>query len=134
MDLVYEDDKDLVAQNWTDLVNGQPRSFEMRWNNRQPGGEPTWVLSASVPFFGEDGKVTSIHGCNTDISAQKKTEHAAVQRADALDEQRFLRFTELADVGVFILDPQHQVRQSQDTKDRLLTVSATDAILQRQMV
>lgn len=114
MSLVYEEDTQLVVNKWTELVNGNPISFEMRWKSQIPGGEPLWVLAACVPLFAEDGMVTTLHCCNTDITAQKRTEQAALQRAAALEqakynEQRFLRFTELADVGVFILDKDRKV-------------------------
>lgn len=116
MDLVYEEDAEIVMSTWTKLTKGVEVSpFEFRWKSQLPGGEPTWVLAACVARLAEDGSVAGIHACNTDISAQKKAEQVALQRADALEqakynEERFLRFTELAEIGVFILDTERQVR------------------------
>lgn len=114
MDCVYEEDYEHVMETFKILSQGQPISIEFRWKSQTSGGEPVWVLAAAVPLFAQDGTLKSFHCCNTDITPQRRMVQDAVQRAEALEhakynEERFLRFTEIADVGVFMLGPDRQV-------------------------
>jgi len=117
-DCIYEDDYDMCMGIWKNLTNGIPATFEMRWKKVGPDGKPQaggqWVLAACVPIVTKEGNVLAISGCTTDISAQKRSEQDAVQRADALErartsEQRFASFTKHALVGIYILDAEGNV-------------------------
>lgn len=94
MELVYPLDEGKVMDAWNRISAGFQISFEMRWKPQPPGpGEeaPTdgqWVLSTCVPAMDEDGKLISISGCTTDISAQKRVEQDALRRAEALERAR----------------------------------------------
>lgn len=72
-----------MDEKWTDLMNGEPISFEIRLTRiieaeEVPGGEkisaPTWILASSYPEKAEDGSVVSVMGCFTDITRQKWAE------------------------------------------------------------
>jgi PAS domain-containing protein len=102
------------------LASGRPATFEVRWK-RPPNqrheiqkncGDVLWTLSACVPIKSEDGTVTGIFGCNTDISAQKEATNAALMRAEA--ERRLASFTELAPVGLYHLNPDLTMKYCND--------------------
>jgi PAS domain S-box-containing protein len=96
---------------WRTGASGDPVTFEMRWKrtpHKQHGSEDhikdyIWTLTACVPIKADDGTVTGIFGCSTDISAQKEATRTALRRAEA--ERRLANFTETAPVGVYQLDP-----------------------------
>jgi PAS domain-containing protein len=100
----------MVDNKWKTLAAGEPATFEVRWkkqlNEKHGGGkdieEYLWTLSACVPIKSEDGTVTGVFGCNTDISAQKEATRTALLRAEA--ERRLASFTELAPVGLYHLN------------------------------
>jgi signal transduction histidine kinase len=95
---------------WKASVRGVKATFEMRWKKKRTdtptGNDDTrdyvWTLSNCTPIKSEEGIVTGICGCNTDISAQKEAERAAILRMKA--ERRLANFTELAPVGFYQLD------------------------------
>jgi signal transduction histidine kinase len=95
---------------WKASVRGVKATFEMRWKKKRtdkPTGHDdtrdyVWTLSNCTPIKSEEGIVTGICGCNTDISAQKEAERAAILRMKA--ERRLANFTELAPVGFYQLD------------------------------
>jgi PAS domain-containing protein len=117
---VFEDDRALVEKHWNILASGKPVTFEVRWKrppNQRNGsqknnGDHLWTLSACVPIKSEDGTVTGIFGCNTDISAQKEATNAALMRAEA--ERRLASFTELAPVGLYHLNPDLSIKYCND--------------------
>jgi PAS domain S-box-containing protein len=95
---------------WHTSASGEPVTYEMRWKkkpNKEQGSEEDtrdylWTLTACIPIKADDGTVTGIFGCNTDISAQKEATRAAILRAEA--ERRLASFTETAPVGVYQCD------------------------------
>ena len=69
-----------MDREWTKLLNGETVNFELRLNrlfeNEEivPGikGEShRWIIAAAYPERADDGTVTGILGCITDISRQK---------------------------------------------------------------
>lgn len=72
MDYVYEEDGDLVMSNWKLMSQGASVTYPLRW--KRPGGGGHWVLAMCLPVLDDNGVVTSISGCTTDISAQKQIE------------------------------------------------------------
>jgi signal transduction histidine kinase len=95
-------------EHWKKSVGGAQATFELRWKkvNAQLENDDSrdylWTLSNCTPITSEQGLVTGICGCNTDITAQKEAERAAILRMEA--ERRFANFTELAPVGFYQLD------------------------------
>ncbi|KAF8863038.1 putative histidine kinase M3YPp [Acephala macrosclerotiorum] len=87
--VIAEIDHPLMDQEWAKLLSGEPVSFELRL--RPPfvaeelvGGEKvegqTWIIAAAYPEQAEDGTVTGILGCLTDISRQKWMEGFQTRR------------------------------------------------------
>jgi PAS domain S-box-containing protein len=110
LDHVYQLDLTLAMDKWHTSASGVPVTYEMRWKkkpNKTEGSEEDtrdylWTLTACIPIKADDGTVTGIFGCNTDISAQKEATRTAVLRAEA--ERRLASFTETAPVGVYQCD------------------------------
>jgi PAS domain S-box-containing protein len=100
----------LAMEKWHTSAGGHPTSFELRWKkkpNKEVGSEEDtrdylWTLSACVPIKSEDGTVTGIFGCNTDISGQKEATRTALLRMEA--ERRLAGFTATAPVAVYQCD------------------------------
>jgi PAS domain-containing protein len=114
-DCVYEGDIAMVDEQWRILMSGKPATFDLRWkrpSNQQHASEYLWTLSAWVPIKSEDGTVTGVFGCNTNITAQKEATNAALMRADA--ERRLASFTELAPVGLYHLNPDLSMKYCND--------------------
>jgi signal transduction histidine kinase len=105
---------------WHTSAGGDPVTFEMRWKKKPTkdhGSEEDtrdylWTLTACVPIKTEDGTVTGIFGCNTDISAQKEATRTALRRAEA--ERRLASFTKTAPVGVYQCDPSLKMEYCND--------------------
>jgi PAS domain-containing protein len=101
----------MAMEQWRTAARGDSVTYEMRWKNKPnktSGSEDDirdylWTLTACVPIKAEDGTVTGIFGCNTDISAQKEATRTALRTAEA--ERRLANFTETAPVGVYQCDP-----------------------------
>ena len=96
---VFEEDQTWLLGVWTRLTEGGSETFEMRWKGPDPSGKPEgqWVTAACVPTTDDSGNITTVSGCITDISAQKRSHADAVQRAEALEraqasELRFSNF------------------------------------------
>jgi len=112
----------MVMDIWHALAGGQSATFEIRWM-KPPMDESTteqeedvedclWTLTACVPIKSEDGTVTGIFGCNTDISAQKEATRTALLRMKA--ERRLAGFTETAPVGLYHLNPDLEIEYCND--------------------
>lgn len=95
---IYPEDVDKVMKEWASMNTGTGTTFEMRW--KAPVNEYredfTWILAACIPVLDETGATTSIHGCITNIGAQKRAEGETRRRVEALErarvsEQRFFK-------------------------------------------
>lgn len=96
--VIHPDDHPLMDVEWAKLGAGLSVNFELRL--RKPfvaretvGGEPvrgdTWIIAAAYPEKAEDGTVTGILGCLTDISRQKWAEDFQTRRMkEALELKR----------------------------------------------
>lgn len=72
-----EDARPIAFVNYKALVEDKvPLSFECRMNypwsppgtsGTEPTNTSTWLLISAVPVVDDDGSVTTIWGCNTDI-------------------------------------------------------------------
>jgi PAS domain S-box-containing protein len=117
---MYGGDLDTIKRHWETLAAGEPTTFEIRWKNqphsRDESKEGTedylWSLSACVPIKSEDGTVTGVFGCNTDISAQKEATRTTLLHSEA--ERRLASFIELAPVGMYHLDSNIEMRYCND--------------------
>jgi PAS domain S-box-containing protein len=117
---VYEPDIGMAMDQWYTSARGDSVTYEMRWKkkpNKEHGTEDEirdylWTLTACVPIKTEDGTVTGIFGCNTDISAQKEATRTALRRAEA--ERRLASFMETAPVGVYQCDPSLNIEFCND--------------------
>jgi PAS domain S-box-containing protein len=96
---VFEEDQAWLIDYWTQLTEGRSCTFDMRWIGPSPEENPEghWVSAACVPTTDDTGNVTTVSGCITDISAQKRSHLDAVRRAEALEraqvsERRFSNF------------------------------------------
>jgi PAS domain S-box-containing protein len=98
---VFEEDRPWLTGVWTGLTNGSSSTFKMQWIgpdlDENPEGQ--WVTAACVPTTDDAGNVTTVSGCVTDISAQKRSHSDAVKKAEALEraqasELRFSDFIE----------------------------------------
>lgn len=112
LDLTYPEDAEYLMSKWNSAVGGTPCTFEMRF--KTPEGHGIWVLAAVIPVY-ENGVVTSISGCITNIHDTKLRETESVQRLQALErakawEQRFANFAEMAPIAIYFgTASQHQV-------------------------
>jgi PAS domain S-box-containing protein len=107
-DSVFEEDKPWLTEIWTGLTQGSSSNFEMRWIGSKPAEHPEgqWVTAACVPTTDDAGNVTTVSGCITDISAQKRSHSDAVKKAEALEraaasELRFSDFIKHSNSAFF---------------------------------
>ena len=69
MDAVFEEDLDLMRNEWSNLADKNiPRTFELRlkkkWYDKTSGkSSPTWILASATQEHNEDGSVKSVMGC-----------------------------------------------------------------------
>jgi PAS domain S-box-containing protein len=112
MDLVYPEDQALVMSMWNNLTQGKSVTFEMRWKARAGTSEAAqWVLSACVPVFDDNNKLVAIAGNTIDISAQKRSQEAAQEKVEALEqvrlaEMKFARFAQLSPTAIYVFVPE----------------------------
>lgn len=76
MDVVFEEDKELMRTEWSNLAEKRvPRTFELRlqkkWYDKTSGkSTPTWILASATPEKNEDGSVKSVMGCGSHVGDQ----------------------------------------------------------------
>ncbi|KAH4933297.1 hypothetical protein HBI88_052490 [Parastagonospora nodorum] len=117
---VYGPDRELATEHWRMSASGKSTTYEMRWKkkpNADTGSEDDtrdylWTLTACVPIKTEDGIVTGIFGCNTDISGQKEATRIALLRVEA--ERRLASFTQTAPVGFYQCDSDLKIQYCND--------------------
>ena len=113
---VFEEDKPWLTGVWNRLTEGSSSTFEMRWLGPNPSQNPEgqWVTAACVPTTDDAGNVTTVSGCTTDISAQKRSHSDAVKKAEALEraqasEMRFSDFVRHSNSAFFNLGMDRKV-------------------------
>jgi len=115
---LYKDDKENIMGVWDSVITtGVAQTVDMRFI--KPGytaldaeslGDSitTWLTAAVFPISDPiTGVVTSVSGCITDISAVKRSQRDALNKAEALErarksEERFAQFADLAPCPVYI--------------------------------
>lgn len=114
---VFEEDKAWLTDVWTRLTQGDSNTFEMRWLGPNPEENPEgqWVTAACVPTTGGAGNLTTVSGCITDISAQKRSHSDAVKKAEALEraaasELRFSDFIRHSNSAFYNFGNDRKVR------------------------
>lgn len=119
---VFEEDKSWLMDVWTRLTEGSSNTFEMRWIGPDPDEnfKGQWVTAACVPTTDEAGNVTTVSGCITDISAQKRSHSDAVKRAEALEraqasELRFSNFVKHSNSAFYNFGKDQKVSSTQRT-------------------
>ena len=80
MDLVFEDDREQIRQDYQNVFSDENVPSEYRLVGKS--GDIVWVRSFSRPAM-EDGKVMGINGVITDVSALKKSQ----EEKQALEKQ-----------------------------------------------
>ncbi|KAH7116891.1 hypothetical protein B0J11DRAFT_442335 [Dendryphion nanum] len=99
-------DLEKTMSMWHTLASGEPVKFDMRWKREPRGPEDPddflWIQSACFPIKSSNGSVTSIAGCNVNVSVHKRATKAALLRAEA--EKRLATFTEISPVAFFQLN------------------------------
>ncbi|KAI5203274.1 hypothetical protein E4T38_05252 [Aureobasidium subglaciale] len=103
LDLTYPEDAEYLLTKWKCAAAGKSVTFEMRY--KTPDGQGIWVQAAVVPVL-ENGVVTSVSGCTTDIHDTKMRETESVQRLQALErakawEQKFANFAGMAPIAIY---------------------------------
>ncbi|KAI5206765.1 hypothetical protein E4T39_02303 [Aureobasidium subglaciale] len=109
LDLTYPEDAEYLLTKWKGAAAGKPVTFEMRY--KTPDGQGIWVQAAVVPVL-ENGVVTSVSGCTTNIHDTKMRETESVQRLQALErakawEQRFANFAGMAPIAIYFGTESH---------------------------
>lgn len=121
MDCFAESTRTHMENGWHQLVvEGRSWSGELllKQSKVAENGEKRdyWTLAAAHPEFDSTGKVSSIMGSITDISSQKYLSEEALKRARlseelairtheaAKSERNFKRFSDLAPVGLVVMD------------------------------
>ena len=92
MDVVMDDDRPYVEQEWYNLSELRlKRTFELRlaqkWHHKESGTwKHKWIIASCGPDENEDGSLKSVMGSITDISLLKQAQEDALERA-TLSEQ-----------------------------------------------
>lgn len=129
---VFEEDQAWLIGVWTGLTEGSSSTFEMRWKGSDPDKTPEgqWVTAACVPTTDDAGNITTVSGCITDISAQKRSHSDAVKRAEALEraqasELRFSNFVKHSNSAFYNFGMDRKVSEQRTSKG--LTKARVDA-------
>ena len=72
---IHPDDKDQVASDWTDFINGY-QDWDNIYRFLSPDGRITWVHGIAKKNYDENGRLENILGINLDITARIKAEQA----------------------------------------------------------
>jgi PAS domain S-box-containing protein len=109
LDVTYPEDTEYLMSKWNSVASGTAQTFEMRYKTHD--GQGVWVLAATVPVF-DNGIVTSVSGCITNIHDTKMRGTESVQRLQALEkarswEQRFANFAEMAPIAIYFGSQSH---------------------------
>ncbi|KAG0651774.1 Hybrid signal transduction histidine kinase K [Hyphodiscus hymeniophilus] len=141
MESVMEEDQEGVREIWNTVMEGTPVTHEFRfktpWNDKNGNRGETWVLMSAYPEKYSDGKLKSVFGSITNISAIKWAKNFD-EINNSLSEYRLSdemakasdKISDLFDSGIdaaqtISLCAQHQKR----IVDDILTLSKLDSAL-----
>jgi hypothetical protein len=116
LNVIDEIDHPFMKYKWQKLVTEKGKQvMELRlrdpWYDDAGHPKQKWILASCDQEFDEDGKLVSIMGCITDISAQKQAFKDARDRAELVEnlafktqeaaqhERNFQQISELAPCG-----------------------------------
>lgn len=131
---VFEEDLPWLKGVFTRLTEGFSDTFEMRWTGSDPDDRPEgqWVTAACVPTTDDTGNITTVSGCITDISAQKRSHSDALKRAEALEraqasELRFSNFIKHSNSAFYNFGMDRKVSKRRTSKIWTEACMFTDA-------
>lgn len=82
----HVDDLDSLKEHWRALTAGEPGTFSLRFQSSIDACV-RWVQLTCLPVCCDSLSVSTIIGCTTDVSAQKKVEEN-IKRAEAVKQVR----------------------------------------------
>ncbi len=115
--LVHRDDRDRVAQRFTDFLEDRSDSFEMVQRFRHKLGHDVHILTRGIKMKDDEGRVTRVVGVHTDVtellSAQEELRHQAASLAGLardLEEQRRTADAANTAKSQFLATMSHEIR------------------------
>jgi PAS domain S-box-containing protein len=115
--LVHREDRDRVAQRFSDFLEGRATSFEMVQRFRHKLGHDVHILTRGIKMKDEEGRVTRVVGVHTDVtellSAQEELRHQAASLATLardLEEQRRTADAANTAKSQFLATMSHEIR------------------------
>jgi PAS domain S-box-containing protein len=115
--LVHREDRDRVAQRFSDFLEDRATSFEMVQRFRHKLGHDVHILTRGIKMKDEEGRVTRVVGVHTDVtellSAQEELRHQAASLATLardLEEQRRTADAANTAKSQFLATMSHEIR------------------------
>jgi PAS domain S-box-containing protein len=115
--LVHREDRDRVAQRFSDFLEDRASSFEMVQRFRHKLGHDVHILTRGIKMKDEEGRVTRVVGVHTDVtellSAQEELRHQAASLATLardLEEQRRTADAANTAKSQFLATMSHEIR------------------------
>jgi PAS domain S-box-containing protein len=115
--LVHREDRDRVAQRFSDFLEDRAPSFEMVQRFRHKLGHDVHILTRGIKMKDGEGRVTRVVGVHTDVtellSAQEELRHQAASLATLardLEEQRRTADAANTAKSQFLATMSHEIR------------------------
>ena len=115
--LVHREDRDRVAQRFSDFLEDRASSFEMVQRFRHKLGHDVHILTRGIKMKDDEGRVTRVVGVHTDVtellSAQEELRHQAASLAILardLEEQRRTADAANTAKSQFLATMSHEIR------------------------
>jgi PAS domain S-box-containing protein len=115
--LVHREDRDRVAQRFSDFLEDRAPSFETVQRFRHKLGHDVHILTRGIKMKDEEGRVTRVVGVHTDVtellSAQEELRHQAASLATLardLEEQRRTADAANTAKSQFLATMSHEIR------------------------
>ena len=115
--LVHREDRERVAQRFSDFLEDRATSFELVQRFRHKLGHDVHILTRGIKMKDEEGRVTRVVGVHTDVtellSAQEELRHQAASLATLardLEEQRRTADAANTAKSQFLATMSHEIR------------------------
>jgi len=115
--LVHREDRDRVAQRFSDFLEDRSDSFEMVQRFRHKLGHDVHILTRGIKMKDDEGRVTRVVGAHTDVTellnAQEELRHQAASLAVLardLEEQRRTADAANTAKSQFLATMSHEIR------------------------
>jgi PAS domain S-box-containing protein len=115
--LVHREDRDRVAQRFSDFLEDRTHSFEMVQRFRHKLGHDVHILTRGIKMKDDEGRVTRVVGVHTDVTellnAQEELRHQAASLAVLardLEEQRRTADAANTAKSQFLATMSHEIR------------------------